>query len=34
MNRNDVDTFEKLSVQLLGVYEEVSHLSKKTQMMH
>lgn len=30
MNRNDVDTFEKLSVQLLGVYEEVSLLSKKS----
>ena len=29
MNRNDVDTFEKLSVQLLGVYEEISLLSKK-----
>ena len=29
MNRNDVDTFEKISVQLLGVYEEVSLLSKK-----
>lgn len=30
MNRNDVDTFEKLSVQLLGVYEEISLLSKKS----
>ena len=29
MNRNDVNTFEKISVQLLGVYEEVSLLSKK-----
>ena len=29
MNRNDVDKFEMLSVQLLGVYEEVSLLSMK-----
>lgn len=29
MNREDVDTFEKLSGQLLGIYEEISLLSKK-----
>ncbi|HDH1461346.1 TPA: hypothetical protein ACT15H_003611 [Klebsiella michiganensis] len=29
MNRSDVDVFEKLSGQLLSVYEEISLLSKK-----
>lgn len=29
MNRVNVDTFEKLSGQLLGIYEEISLLSKK-----
>lgn len=29
MNKKDVDVFEKLSGQLLSVYEEVSLLSKK-----
>lgn len=29
MNRDNVDTFEKLSGQLLSIYEEVSLLSKK-----
>lgn len=29
MNRNDVDQFEKLSGQLLSIYEEISLLSKK-----
>jgi hypothetical protein len=29
MNRNNVDTFEKLSGQLLSIYEEISLLSKK-----
>lgn len=29
MNRSNVDTFEKLSGQLLSIYEEVSLLSKK-----
>ncbi|MDX3774015.1 hypothetical protein QE250_07820 [Chromatiaceae bacterium AAb-1] len=30
MNKNDVDIFEKLSGQLLSVYEEISLLSKKS----
>ncbi|MFB0593943.1 hypothetical protein ACSZM9_04975 [Aeromonas hydrophila] len=30
MNRDNVDTFEKLSGQLLSVYEEISLLSKKS----
>jgi|TARA_R110002167_G_scaffold316088_1_gene521636 hypothetical protein len=30
MNRNNVDIFEKLSGQLLSIYEEISLLSKKT----
>lgn len=29
MNRSNVDTFEKLSGQLLSIYEEISLLSKK-----
>lgn len=29
MNRNDVDTFEKLFGQLLSIYEELTILSKK-----
>jgi len=29
MNKNDVDQFEKLSGQLLSIYEEISLLSKK-----
>lgn len=29
MNKNNVDTFEKLSGQLISVYEEISLLSKK-----
>lgn len=29
MNRTNVDTFEKLSGQLLSIYEEISLLSKK-----
>ena len=29
MNRKDVDTFEKLNVQIISVYEEISLLSKK-----
>lgn len=29
MNRDDVDLFEKLSGQLLSIYEEISLLSKK-----
>ncbi len=29
MNRNNVDIFEKLSGQLLSIYEEISLLSKK-----
>jgi len=30
MNRSNVDIFEKLSGQLLGIYEEISLLSKKS----
>jgi hypothetical protein len=30
MNKNDVDVFEKLSGQLISVYEEISLLSKKS----
>lgn len=30
MNRKQVDTFEKLSGQLLSIYEEISLLSKKS----
>lgn len=30
MNKSDVDVFEKLSGQLLSVYEEISLLSKKS----
>jgi len=30
MNKNDVDVFEKLSGQLVSVYEEISLLSKKS----
>ena len=33
MNKNDIDIFEKLSGQLISVYEEISLLSKKIQMM-
>jgi hypothetical protein len=29
MNRSNVDIFEKLSGQLLSIYEEISLLSKK-----
>lgn len=29
MNRNDIDIFEKLSGQLISIYEEISILSKK-----
>lgn len=29
MNKNDVDIFEKLSGQILSIYEEISLLSKK-----
>ena len=29
MNKNDIDIFEKLSGQLISVYEEISLLSKK-----
>jgi hypothetical protein len=29
MNKSDVDVFEKLSGQLISVYEEISLLSKK-----
>ena len=29
MKRKDIDTFEKLSGQLQGIYEEISTLSKK-----
>lgn len=29
MNRKDVDTFEKLNLQLISVHEEISLLSKK-----
>lgn len=30
MKRQEIDTFEKLSGQLIGVYEEISLLSKKS----
>jgi hypothetical protein len=30
MNKNDVDIFEKLSTQILGTYDEISLLSKKS----
>jgi hypothetical protein len=30
MNKNDVDVFEKLSGQLISIYEELSILSKKS----
>lgn len=30
MNRANVDTFEKISGQLLSIYEEISLLSKKS----
>lgn len=30
MNRKDVDEFEKLSVQLQSIYDELSILSKKS----
>lgn len=33
MNRANVDTFEKISGQLLSIYEEISLLSKKARMM-
>lgn len=29
MNKRDVDIFEKLSIQILSIYEEISLLSKK-----
>ncbi|SFU61089.1 hypothetical protein [Nitrosospira multiformis] len=29
INKNDVDNFERLSGQLIGIYEEISLLSKK-----
>lgn len=30
MNKNDVDNYERLSGQLVGIYEEISLLSKKS----
>ena len=30
MKKQEIDTFEKLSGQLIGIYEEISLLSKKS----
>lgn len=33
MNKENVDVFEKISGQLISMYEEISLLSKKVLMM-